>query len=199
MPSTTPAKAKKPQDHKPKNQFGKKQVFTIELPSGSTIGVTRPGVQGLIKDGVLHSLDSLTGIVQTETIPGAEGKKKIEVSELAKNSDKISEMMEAMDKIVLTVVVDPPLYKPVVTQEMISTPDHETPFTIEDMGRSLTDAERDPELAYIDYVDENDKSFIMQFALGGSSDLATFRKATEEAMGGVSAVEAVDGSPESAL
>ena len=188
MPAT-PKGAKVPQDRKKKNNdgFGKKALFPLELPSGAEITVTRPGVQALIKKGLLHSLDSLTGIVQTETIPNAEGRPKVDVKQLVQQSGKIEEMMNIIDKIALEVVIEPKL-------SPVPIPRDEDGNIIPDPTDEQIDAARDPELRYIDYVDENDKTFIMNFALGGSADLVAFRQATEETMGGLPAGQAAEGT-----
>lgn len=194
MPSTpskttaTP-KGKKPTDHKPKQQFGKKLTFELELPSGVTVTVRRPGIQGLIKAGILESMDSLSGIVQTTTIPNAEGKPKVDASKLLEDADKMKDMILILDKIAVHVVQEPRLSFPPV-------PVGEDKKPIENPSEAEIDALRDDDAAYVDYVDDEDKTFIMNFALGGSADLADFRSATEEALGGVPAVEAAADAPE---
>lgn len=185
MPATPTAdKAKKkPQDRKPKqNAFGRKQVFDLEVPSGSVIKVTRPGLQGLIKAGIVDSFDQLTAIVQGETIPKAEGRPTVDVQKIVKETkddpERIGKMMEMMDKIVQHVVVEPRL--------------HDTPVLSDEdkaEGKTIDDI-RDPELAYLDYVDDQDKAFIMTVAMGGSTDLERFRAESEAALGSVPAGEA---------
>lgn len=187
MPATTSKKnAKNPQDHKKKASFGKRQTFPLTVPSGAEIEVTRPGLQGLIKAGILESFDSLTAIVQGEVIPKAEGQPVIDVSTvraLTKDPEKVKSITDMMDKIVMYVVADPKLVKPV---------------KIDDDGNEvdLTDEERDPDVAYIDYVDDNDKGFIMNYAMGGSQDLHRFREESEAIVAGVPDGESAEGSSE---
>jgi hypothetical protein len=183
MPATPP-KAKKPQDKKPKSSFGKKIAYPVRLPSGSTIEVLRPGVQGLTKAGIIDSFDQLTAIVQMETLPKAEGRPTTDVSktarEVSKDATKVQEMLDIMDRVCLYVVVSPKL--------------HPTPVLTEDdklAGKTIDDI-TDPELAYIDYVDDEDKAFIMNVAMGGTTDLATFRAQSKEVMGDVSGGEAAE-------
>jgi hypothetical protein len=178
----TPSTAKKPQDRKSKTNkpgFGKRAVYPLDLPSGHTVQVRRPGVNGLVKAGILESLDSLTSIVQTETIPKAEGQPLVDVKTIMKDPKKLNDMLAMMDKIVLYCVVAPQLSpKPVVHEN----PEDETSPIVEDPTDEQLDAVRDDELAYVDLVDDNDKTFIMSFALGGQGDHASFRQAAEEAL-----------------
>lgn len=180
---TTPKTAKKPQDRKPKsNSFGRKNVDDVEVPSGAVIKVIRPGLQGLIKAEIIDSFDQLTTIVQGETIPKAEGRPTVDVAKVVEETkndpERIGKMLEMMDRIVKYVVVEPKLHEvPVLTEEQRAEG-----LTIEDV--------RDPELAYIDYVDDEDKAFIMQLAMGGSSDLERFRAESAQAMGSIQPLEA---------
>lgn len=194
MPSTTQGKKpKKPIDRQaPQANFGsswKKPLTDLDLPSGERCQVKRPGVQGLIKAGVLHSLDSLTAIVQQDTIPKAEGKPSKAVEEVVNDPDKFRRMMEMVDKIVVHTVTQPevlPSTRPVLDDNNQPKTDRDGEPILED----IPDEERDPEAVYVDYIDSVDKMFIMNFAVGGSADLAEFRAQTEALVGGVPAGEA---------
>lgn len=206
MPSSKP-KNKKPQDHKPR-QYGSKwgsPLHDLDLPSGELCQVKRPGVQGLIKAGVLESLDSLTGIVQGETLPKAQGKPQANVSAVANDPEKFGEMMARVDEIVVHCVTQPKVAKTVVTEEHARTDPF---FNGAEVGRELNDEEKQHlvekysedhpghQLVFVDWIDEMDKMFIMSFVMGGSSDLEEFRAATTQAVGGASDVAEVPGSPE---
>ena len=178
MPAT-PSKAKKPSDHKTKKSvtpgFGRRAVFSLDLPSGYTVQVKRPGVNGLVKAGILESLDSLTSIVQGETIPKAEGKPEVDVKKIMQDPEQLQAMLSMMDKIVCFVVVEPKLSpKPTVLDAEGKT--------IEDPTDEQLDELRSDDEQYVDLVDDEDKTYIMNFALGGAKDLATFRQATQEAL-----------------
>lgn len=204
MPSS---KKNKPQDRKPSTtrhgSSWKKPLTDLDLPSGETCQVRRPGVQGLIKAGVLHSLDSLTAIVQGETIPKAEGKPQTDVEAIAKDPAKFEAMMSAVDKIVCHVVTQPK----VVTNLTPVLDENDKPILNKDgepETRELTDDEKDaavaewesdhPNLAlvYVDWIDAVDKMYIMNFAVGGSADLAQFRSQTATLVGSVPAGEAAE-------
>lgn len=203
---------KKPSDHKKKSNTkaygagwkGRSVLSDLELPSGELCQVKRPGVQGLIKAGVLHSLDTLTSIVQTETIPNAEGKplpKASSVEAVMADPEKFGMMISQVDKIVSYVVVQPSIRVPKVTQDDIDAP--RSSFEITDLDRELTDAERDAlieshpsDLIFTDWIDEIDKMFIMQFAVGGSASLAKFREDTQASLGSLHSGEAASPASE---
>lgn len=138
----------------------------LEMPSGQMAQVRRPGPQGLIEAGVIHSLDALTGIVQNELIPQAEGTPKIDVKKLMKNESALTSIIHTADRVVVHCVVQPKV-------EM--TPNDVT--------------SRKPGVIYADMIDLEDKMFIMQFAMGGTRDVATFREESKKAVGGVDTLE----------
>lgn len=186
MPAT-----KSPQDHKTKKKHGsswKKQgVLTdLELPSGETCLARRPGIKGLIKAGVLHSMDSLTGLVETEVIPKAEGKPNVDIAALVKDQDRLEAMMTMVDKIVCVVVAEP-VVLPVMVQEVDEDDNPVFDDAAEPVMREIRDDERDPKAIYVDYIEIEDKMFIMNFAVGGTIDLARFRQETKDVMGGAPA------------
>lgn len=196
MPATTSSKKpKKPQDHKPKTKsYGsswKSNLTDLELPSGELCQVRRPGIQGLIKAGVLHSMDALTAIVETETIPKAAGKPPVNVKAIVEDADKFNDMMVMVDKIVCHVVTQPkvlPIVIPVLNEDgsIQKNPDTGEAVTEE---LAVDDERREPGAIYVDYIDSVDKMYIMNFAVGGSRDLQQFRAATASLVGGASAGE----------
>jgi hypothetical protein len=199
MPSSK--KHKTPQDHKAKTpKYGKRwttNLVDLELPSGELCQVRRPGVQGLIKAGVLHSLDSLTAIVQTETIPNSEGKpipKDKSIDSVVKDPVKFGKMMEQTDKIVCYVVTQPKVHSNLRPVRQLVDEENDLWEDVtkdgEKVFEEIPEEERDPELVYVDYIDAIDKMFIMNFAVGGSADLVEFRAQTQASMGGVPAGEA---------
>lgn len=157
-----PSSKKSPQDHKFAANKWKNKNTELECPSGQWCLVRRPGIQGLIKNGVLHSIDQLTALVQTETIPKAEGRPQVSAEALMADPKKIESALEMMDKIVMFTVIEPKL--------------HPVPANDED---------RDDDLVYIDDVELDDKSFIMNFAVGGSADLQRFREESALSLGSV--------------
>lgn len=140
----------------------------LRLPSGNVCLVKRPGPEGLIKAGLLDSLDTLTALVQTEHIDSNDPKAMARaVQTMAADKGKLIDAITLMDKVVCHVVLQPPVAMP------------------------PGDGERDPEALYVDEVDEEDKAFIFNFVVGGTRDIETFRKERAELMGGIPAVQDV--------
>lgn len=131
-------------------------------PSGQTCRVLKSGPQQLVAAGVLESMDALTGIVQNELIPQAEGRPKVDAAKLAKNPAALTKMLDMADKVVVHSVLEPKV--------------HPTPGP---------DEERDESKIYTDMIDIEDKFFIMQFAMGGVKDFEQFRKESETAVVGM--------------
>ena len=133
--------------------------FDLEMPSGQLALVRRPGVQGLINAGILHSMDQLTPIVDN-LITQAEGKKVADAKKIAENPEAVASMLHVIDKLVCYVVLKP---------EVHMTPNDRT--------------SRKDGVVYADMVDLDDKMFIFNFAVGGSSDIARFREESALAVG----------------
>lgn len=141
----------------------------LELPSGNVCLVTRPGVQGLIKAGLLDSLDTLTSIVQIDHIDANDPKRMAQAAQsLSQNAEKLLESMKVIDKVVCHVVVEPQVFMPPEGNE-----------------------QRDPDRLYADEVDLDDKAFIFQYIVGGTRDLVKFRAELSKLVDGVPAGEDV--------
>lgn len=190
MPAQIKSKAK------PKYTLGQGQtgevLHDLTCPSGGTCQVRRPGVQGLVKIGVLDSFDELTAIVKLEHFDRVDGKMgAAEVAAVAKDPKKVRAGLELMQKVVVHCIVQPK-FRPV-------------PVDIEDCERCRTrpdpacpdEHERDPDATYIDAVDLEDQAFILQYCLGGVSDLAGFRAQRAELLGNLPSVEGLRGDTES--
>lgn len=160
-----PGPSKKPKQY----SLGRTDASDLLLPSGNTCLVKRPGVQGLIKAGLLDSLDSLTAIVQVDHIDANDPKKMAAaVGKMSADPTRIAEALVVVDKAVCFAVVAPKVFMP--------PPDGET---------------RMEGTIYADDVDEEDKMFIFQFLVGGTGDVETFRKESQAMLGGVPASQDV--------
>lgn len=178
-----PPRAKKPQDRKTstpklghqqaptgKYTLGKKSAAEerdLELPSGAWCRVKVVGPETLMSSGLLDHIDSLTAIVSGEMIPQAQkGKTNTpDTAAIAKDMKAIKAIMDKYDELTLAVVVEPQLHK---------APE--------------TEAERDEDLAYIDQVSFEDKAYIMQYVMGGTADLETFRQESQESVASLAAI-----------
>jgi hypothetical protein len=177
------------------------QNHELEMPSGEMCLVRRPGVQGLIAAGIMEQGDVLTGMVQQQTLRKAQGKPEMKAEEVLNDKGHFEAIIEAVDKIAAYVVVEPKLWEPFELELSASGEpiwEGERPkFKLVDGKRvTLRYDQRDPEKVYTDYVDLEDRMFIMNFVVGGAKDLATFRAKSEEALGSVSDGEAAPDAAE---
>lgn len=205
-------------NNKKYGQAWKDRFQDLDLPSGNVCQVRRPGVQGLIKAGVLESMDVLTGLVQQVTLPKAEGKPQVDQNKVMENPKAVNDMLDVLDDIVLYCVNQPIVkdkYKREIlldaneqptgklgdrlvdeeTGKFIKIPDHER-VEWEPTGEDgENDDDANPIFLYVDEVDLEDKMFLMNFVVGGSKDFAPFRAATQEALGGAQSGEAAGEAP----
>jgi hypothetical protein len=127
--------------------------------------VKRPGPQGLVSMGILDSLDSLTSLVSKDHLGDTDIPKSTEaLKDLAGKDRELQDALNLMDKVLAACAVDPPVSLPPSDGE-----------------------ERDPEALYADDVDFEDKSFILQWVMGGTGDWERFRKESAELMDGMEA------------
>lgn len=157
--------------------IGLAKPMDLELPSGETCLALRPGAQGLIKAGLLDSLDQLTSFVQVEHIDANDPRKsatQVSIDQLAKDPEKLAEGLTLIDKVICHVVKEPRVEMDLTEEEQADRIAKGLPAT-------------DPDAIYASYVDQEDKMFIFQWAVGGSSDLTTFREESQKLMGSLSA------------
>jgi len=142
----------------------------FQVPSGQLCLVRRPGLQGLIKAGVLHNVDSLSQIVNEKHLKRVDGKatQEIEIGSLMQDEKGMEEVLHVMDKIVCHVVVKPEI--------------HMTPNDV---------TRRQQGVVYADMVDLVDKMAIFNYAVGGTRDMESFRSGLDAAVGGLEAGEGV--------
>jgi len=163
----------------------------LALPSGNTCLARRPGAQGLIKANLLNDLDQLTALVQVELIDSKDPRKMAQaVKGLARDPAKVLEAMEMIDRVTAFVVAEPK----VLTR----------PKKPPELDGNLWDAEAASEELMASYpgalwaedVDEEDKMFIFQWCVGGTSDLVAFRAESSAALGALSALNDVPDATE---
>lgn len=165
-------------------------VEEITLPSGQTCKVKRPGLEGLMFSGQLLQLDTLTSLVDRQHIrkvkggPAGDGE-QIDAQSLMKDPDSLKRILKLADSLLPQIVVEP--------QVVIHWT---TDIHGEDVNLPLES--RDPNLVYSDYVTYEDKMFLLQYALGGSRDVARFRQESQVALGGVVTREGVSRTTKSA-
>lgn len=170
----------------------------LELPSGNMCLVKRPGMQKLLTAGIMP--DSLTPIAMQHIAQAESGGRssksqeaKLEkelMDKVMQDPAQLTEMMQSFDKVVAMCVVEPK-----VRVHWYTETDEQTGHLPADakVGDDIPDDVRDDEILYTDDVDDEDKHFIFQYVVGGSSDLEEFRQEQTAAMENSSAVKDVSG------
>lgn len=176
-----------------KYTLGKKKastdgLFDVDLPSGETCQAKRPGVPGLIELGLLDSFDDLTAFVQIEHIdPKTARGQKVSPEQardaaiaIMKDPDKLAKMLHLVDRVVVGIV----------TQPIVWIDYQQKDESDEAWEKRQAKAQEDEAVAVRD-IDLDDKMFLLNWAVGGTSDLKAFRQGSQELMGNLAASEAV--------
>lgn len=137
------------------------EVPILILPSGNAMRVRKIGLQALMKTGIMPN--SLMSYAEKAVKKG----KKEEVTEadmvsILADEKQVREIARFMDEVTLLCAQEPEVHR--VPEEGV---------------------ERDPNLLYVDEIDEEDKSFLFQAVMGGTTDVEQFRA---EHAGNVAAV-----------
>ena len=144
------------------------RLIDLELPSGQLCLAQKPGPEDLMAAGLLDDFDTLA-----TALPKKGGRPTAAGTQLMKNPAMMQKAMALMDRVVLHVVIKPEL-----------TPEPEKP------------ADRVVGNIYPSSISLEDKTFIMQWALGGTRDLERFRGEREALMAGVDALTDDEGEAE---
>lgn len=156
----TPTKAKKPSSVQ---DFKKKARTTTELDLPSGAAILAKGVSGMgvfLKSGIIPN--SLLSIIQEAIDKGVEPDmdKLLQPQENGEIApEALSDMLTLIDNITVKCWVLPPTAIP---------PEDE--------------ADRKDDVLYTDEIDDNDKLFVFQWAIGGSPDLQRFREEQDASM-----------------
>jgi hypothetical protein len=146
-------------------------VEDVILPSGQLVMLRRPGVEGLAKAGVLNNLDSLSALISEKHVQRVNGKQQVNMQTLLSDDDNMAQVQHVVDRVACYCVVKP-----------------EVKMTPNDVTR------REPGVVYADMVDLLDKMFILNYVVGGTRDLESFRGELKHVLGGVAAEPAVQGA-----
>ena len=175
----------------------------VELPSGLWCKAKRIGMEALVQGGKIPN--SLLPIVMEALEGGDEGRKRAE-EKLRKqmSMEHIDQMMQMYDSIAMFVVVEPTLRPIPETCSCGAIKNGEAILETEKVmvaksknhahnWQPVPDADREhgQGIAYIDWVDFADKVYLMNFAVGGTRDLETFRQEQSELLDSLSASQDV--------
>lgn len=174
MPSkaktATPKKIASPQDFKKKVR----NRVELELPTGAVIlakGLT--SMRAFLKSGAIPN--SLMVIIQESIDKGKEPDLDSIMQPTGEDGkvdqQSIDDMLALVDNATVATWILPPTALP---------PEN--------------DEDRRDDVLYTDEIDENDKLFVFQWAIGGSDDLETFRKEQNAGMDRLRASQGLEGS-----
>lgn len=140
----------------------------VEMPSGNWMRLKKVGLQALIKTGIMPN--SLLGIANKAVQKG----KKEEVSDedmlgLLADKSKLDEISQFMDEVIILCAHEPKVHR------------------LPEQG-----VERDPDLLYVDEVEDEDKMFVFQVITGGTTDIESFRAETGSTMAALRGREDVE-------
>lgn len=179
-------------------QYGfdkKKNTLEVTLPSLAEDGTTHnvvlvriPDPTAFIAMGLLDSMDSLSAVVglkigEIDASGKPSAKQAAEIKKLTEQKDALMAGLDMIDKVVEWMVVSPQVIRPVLRdlkgKPILDKEGKETP---------LGPDERDDALLYTDDVDLDDRMFLLNFAMGGTRDLETFREGHQKIVDAVAAV-----------
>ena len=181
--SGNPAKRDAPTEASSAASFKKGRTGNlVELPSGNAVRMTRPGLTGLIADGLLS--DSFSRIA-AEQIDRAKGGEQLDpeaeqqkmIAEMLRDPQKLADLMASFDKVVVRTWTEPKVAAAVY------------PAGHDRAGEPLDPVDRNDNQLYTDEIEFDDKAFTFQYVSGGDSDIDRFREATGAAVENVSAGE----------
>lgn len=159
--------------------WGGELTVDLEVPSGQLCLARRPGLNGLLKAGVLHDIDPLLPLID-EHVARVEGKidperreaeLNKELLDIFRNPAQFATIQHMLDRVVCYVVLKP---------QILHTPDDPT--------------QRQSDKIYADMVELEDKIFILDWALGGASDVISFREKLKAGVGNLADVQSDEGT-----
>jgi hypothetical protein len=164
--------ATKKQRSTAKTWKGKASGVDLELPSGNICYAKRPGMDTFLAEGKVPN--ALMPII-TKSMEKAKGGKplnsnELDMSEFLNDQEKLNAVIEFQNLVVLTAVKEP---------AVLPVPENES--------------DREDDLLYIDEVDQMDKAFIFQWAMGGPAELEGFRNRLASAVSDLEQGEEVVG------
>jgi hypothetical protein len=166
----------------------RKKGITLHLPSGLSVVARRVDLTTFLQRGDVPN--ALLEIVEEALNKG----KRMDASKMvAKDGDDtevdmdmVNEMFETVNAVCVQSLVNPTC-RPSVWTEADAAED-EIPED-SSIGEEIPEEERDDDQLYDDEIDPEDKMFIFQWAVGGTDDVATFRKESEAELASLASVE----------
>lgn len=158
----------------------------VELPSGNVARMRNVEPTTFLEGGFLP--DPLTQIVR-EAINSQRGMRPQQVENMVSDPDQLIATMQTFDRVVAYVMVDPECRLRPDCVAMILSDDGQSDVVCDlpwhdpihqkagTPNRHICKiGEREPNVLYVDQVSMEDKVFVFQWALGGTSNLEQFRE-----------------------
>jgi hypothetical protein len=143
----------------------------LECPSGQVCQVRRPGVEGLVRHGLLDKVDSITSMINQKHIKRVKGEKVIDEKSLMSDPQALMKAMTTIDKVICFVVAQPHIELPIKV--------------VDGVEQELPENEYVDGVVYTSMVGIEDKMFIFNYSVGGSKDLEKFRLRSGESVPGM--------------
>jgi hypothetical protein len=150
------------------NVWGSNKLdMELECPSGQVCLVRKSSPEQLVAMGIIDRIDVLSKLVDIKHVKRVKGKpssipSQVDVEALSKNPKIAVDILTLADKVVEAVVLEPNVKRPTKTVDGIEV--------------SLLHSERIDGQVYTDMIDFMDRMFIFQHAVGGNTDLHSFRE-----------------------
>lgn len=165
----------------------RQQGVTLQLPSGNECLARPVRPEAFLESGMIP--DALSGMI-TKAINSKKGLPPSKLSEIAEDPAKLAAAMELFDRAMVFVVVEPPVEMPPIcaAEGCQSTYTGGNGVHVDKKHANYhryIDPDRDPEVLYADDVDMEDKQFLFQWAIGGTTDVAKFRDKLAHDLGAV--------------
>jgi hypothetical protein len=133
---------------------------------------------------VLDDVDSLTALVGEKHIKRVQGKPQVDVKALSKDGKRLAESLDVIDKIVCHIVLKPLITPTPNCNVCGKNLEWHAWADVKDVDHT-PDIEYEPGLIYASQVDLEDKMFLLNFAVGGTRSLESFRGESDELMAGL--------------
>jgi hypothetical protein len=165
-------------------------IEDVVCPSGQKCLARRPGLQGLLGAGIVDKMDTITGTINKKHIKRVKGGRPVELEaeEVMKDPDALVGILDTADKVALYIVVRPALTaSPECTAlgKGVCKASYNEHIIKESVTHTF-DFDADPDAVYVHNVELEDKMYLMNFAVGGTRDLDSFREQSAEMLGNLS-------------
>jgi hypothetical protein len=173
-----------------------KTQHSLRLPSGNVALVRRVGPEAFLEQDLMP--DNLAPIVQ-KAIHSKRGLPPKALESAIAGPEGLGKMVEMMDRVTVYAVIEPHVEMPpgCITCGGLDNTDnravHDDPEA--DGHHKFEEGPRDETILYVDEVDMMDKMFIMNYCVGGSSDLERFRVEHRAAVGSLDLESGMEGAP----